>query len=190
MNSLKEITENLEKLRRNEINMSEEQKTQYAHQLCKLRKKIAEKATKILKSFLLSGIQILKDEDGAKVIDRINRILAEEQEKGTFQKICNTLYLTYSVDKFLVAAIPIYNRIMYEGYAPYWVKHCILNDKKDFSFRNDIIKMEWCAEHSVWKTKDAWSIMLPPTMELIQKEYNEEKEKIENYDRTKNESND
>ena len=75
-NIFTEIEEKLGKLRRNEEQMSEEQKKQFEKQLKALKIKIAKDATEICKSFILSGVLILKEDESDGVIDRINMILA------------------------------------------------------------------------------------------------------------------
>lgn len=180
-NIFTEIEEKLGKLRRNEEQMSEEQKKQFEKQLKALKIKIAKDATEICKGFILSGILILKEDESDGVIDRINMILAEEKAKGAFKEASRILFTTYDVDKFLEALCPVHDRVFYEGYAPYWIEHCAVYNEEGmqtmgggvFSAWNSIIDMGWIEEHNIWKAKekDEWRIMLPPTMELIRKEY-------------------
>lgn len=184
-NIFTEIEEKLGKLRRNEEQMSEEQKKKFEKQLKALKIKIAKDATEICKGFILSGILILKEDESDKVIDRINMILAEEKAKGTLKEASRILFSTYDVDKFLEALCPVHDRVFYEGYAPYWIDHCAVYNEEGmqtmgegvFSAWNSIIDMGWIEEHNIWKAKgkDEWRIMLPPTMELIRKEYEERK---------------
>lgn len=185
-NIFTEIEEKLGKLRRNETQMSEAQKKQYAKQLTALKKNISKSATEICKGFLLCGVKVLKEDcETSGVIDRINMILAEETAKGTIKEASRILFSTYDVDKFLEALCPLHDRVFYEGYGPYWVKHCTVYDEEDvqtigggeFSAWNDIIDMGWIAEYGIWKKKDelCWTHMLPPTMELIRRRYKEAK---------------
>ena len=97
------------------------------------------------------------------------------------------LFSTYDVDKFIESLCPVHDRVFYEGYAPYWIEHCDVYNEEgkqthgggEFSAWNHIIDMGWIEEYGVWKKKDemCWMIMLPPTMELIQKEYEEAKKR-------------
>ncbi len=188
-NIFTEIEEKLGKLRRNEEQMSEEQKKQFEKQLKALKIKIAKDATEICKGFILSGILILKEDESDKVIDRINMILAEEKAKGTLKEASRILFSTYDVDKFLEVLCPVHDRVFYEGYAPYWIEHCAVYNEEgkrtlgggEFSAWNDIIDMGWIEEHKIWKKKDemCWTVMLPPTLELIQKEYEEVKKRYD-----------
>lgn len=91
-NIFTEIEEKLGKLRRNEEQMSEEQKKKFEKQLKALKIKIAKDATEICKGFILSGILILKEDESDKVIDRINMILAEEKAKGTLKEASRILF--------------------------------------------------------------------------------------------------
>lgn len=180
-NIFTEIEEKLGKLRRNEEQMSKEQKKKFEKQLKALKIKIAKDATEICRGFILSGILILKGDGSDGVIERINMILAEEKAKGAFKEASRILFTTYDVDKFLEALCPVHERVFYEGYAHYWLKHCTVYDDEEvqtkgggeFSAWNDIIDMGWIAENNIWKKKGEWCvrIMLPPTAELIRREY-------------------
>lgn len=186
-NIFTEMDEMLGKLRRNEEQMTEAQKKQYAVQLLALKKKISKSATEICRSFLLCGIRILKEDENNEAIERINMILAEEIARGALKEVSRILFSTYNVDKFLEALCPVHDRVFYEGYAPYWIEHCDVYNEEgkqthgggEFSAWNHIIDMGWIEEYGVWKKKDemCWMIMLPPTMELIQKEYEEAKKR-------------
>ena len=186
-NIFTEIKGMLGKLRRNEEQMTEAQKKQYAVQLLALKKKISKSATEICRSFLLCGIRILKEDENNEAIERINMILAEEIARGALKEASRILFSTYNVDKFLEALCPVHDRVFYEGYAPYWIEHCDVYNEEgkqthgggEFSAWNHIIDMGWIEEYGVWKKKDemCWMIMLPPTMELIQKEYEEAKKR-------------
>ena len=161
--------------------MTEAQKKQYAVQLLALKKKISKSATEICRSFLLCGIRILKEDENNEAIERINMILAEEIARGALKEASRILFSTYNVDKFLEALCPVHDRVFYEGYAPYWIEHCAVYNEEGkqtmgegaFSAWNSIIDMGWIEEHNIWKAKkkDEWRNMLPPTMELIRKEY-------------------
>ena len=186
-NIFTEMDEMLGKLRRNEEQMTEAQKKQYAVQLLALKKKISKSATEICRSFLLCGIRILKEDENNEAIERIYMILAEDIARGALKEASRILFSTYNVDKFLEALCPVHDRVFYEGYAPYWIEHCDVYNEEgkqthgggEFSAWNHIIDMGWIEEYGVWKKKDemCWMIMLPPTMELIQKEYEEAKKR-------------
>ena len=190
-NTYQEFTEKLGKLQRNETQMTERQKVIYADQLKNLKRKIAASASEIAKGFITGGIRILKKdppETKDECINRIKAIIDQEIEAGAMKKASKVLFTTYDADKFLEALLPIRYRVWYEGYGPYWCKHCYLPDQEeierkgwgDYWAYNDIIGA-WYSKHNVWVYKDgAVTIMLPPTMELIRREYKQEKERIAN----------
>ena len=94
-NIFTEMDEMLGKLRRNEEQMTEAQKKQYAVQLLALKKKISKSATEICRSFLLCGIRILKEDENNEAIERINMILAEEIARGALKEASRILFSTY-----------------------------------------------------------------------------------------------
>ena len=178
-NIFTKINEKLGKLRRNETQMTDEQRIEFAGRLRALKIKIAEDARKICRSYLISGITLLKEDakEVKEAISRIEMIMAEENARGTFKKASRILFSTYSVDKFLDSLCQVHDRIECEGYGPYWAKHCRPCEGGDsdekFSFWNDIIEMGWVEEWQCWKKKGEPCVttMLPPTMELILEEY-------------------
>ena len=180
MGAYKELEEALGKLKRNETQMSEEQKRRYAKQL---EAKIRQLASQVMREFLLSGIRIRKD-DGDETAGKIEAVVRDEQ--GSMRKAMEILLSTYDMDEFLKALCPIQCRIFHEGYGLYWVSHCKPTGDPEFPYTNDLIGMEWWEGHNEWAAtkmedgkrtvdfKRGVTIMLPPTMELIQKDYQEE----------------
>lgn len=177
---IKEFEENLGKLQRNMAQMSPEQKKQYAKNLQAFKKKICAEASDILSSFCTSGMRFLKtDEGGIDLVSRLlERIREEEVQNHIGKKLGTVLFQTYSLDKFLEAAIPLYNRCWYEAYGVYWVAKCKPMPERR-TYYNPIIDMYWHEEHQLWESKDgrSFTIMLPPTEELLKKAYAEEKER-------------
>ncbi len=189
-NTFQEFTEKLGKLQRNETQMTERQKVIYAAQLKALRSKIAASATGIAKGFILGGIQILKKdppETKDECINRIKVIVDQEVGAGAMKRASKVLFTTYDADKFLEALLPIRQRVWFEGYGPYWCQHCKPYtgsgmSGKPLTYWNDLIGMGWNPEYSVWeKEKEiCWTLMLPPTIKLVRREYKQEKERIAN----------
>lgn len=148
------------------------------------RKVRADKALNDARDFLLMGMRIRQD-DGGDVIRRIQKIVDEDKSKEAVRDAVRIRLSTDDVDAFLLALCPLHNRIFYEGYGPYWLKHCQLVDDRDdeteFSFYNDLIDMYWTGAWQEWKRKGKWevTIMLPPTAGLLQMAYREEKERLE-----------
>ena len=188
-NTYQEFTEKLGKLQRNETQMTERQRVIYADQLKALKKKVAGLATEIASEFILGSVRLLKsdtEKTKSECIDRVKAAIDREVEAGTMKKASRVLFTTYSIEKFLEALLPIHYRVWYEGYAPYWCQHCRPYKGPGMSGRpltywNDLIGMGWNSEYSLWeKEKEiCWTLMLPPTMELVSREYQQEKERME-----------
>lgn len=175
-----EFKENLGKLRRNETQMSPEQKKMYAKNLQAFKKRICKDASDILSSYLTSGMRFIKTDDGG--IDLVGRLLErirdEEVKNHIGKKLGSVLLRTYSLDAFLESAVPLHNRCWYEAYGVYWVARCKM-DPEEKTYYNPIIDMYWHEEYGLWVSKDgcSFTIMLPPTEELLKKAYEEEKER-------------
>lgn len=183
-NRFDRLTANLDKLRKNETQMTEAQKVEYRKPLLKLKKTIAADATEIMCGFLLAGCNFKEsDRDEVDAIGkRLNGIMKEAEDK----KAGKVLFATYDIDQFLKALLPLRLRIWYEAYAPYWIKNCEKTGSEEFPYHNDIIGMDWWEGHGEWATtkteggkktvdyKGGVTIMLPPTMELVQAAYQEE----------------
>ena len=171
-----ELAEKIKKLERNETQMTSEQRVKYAAQLMELRERVCALAAVAIWGFMLSDIKILKYE-GGDTVERISGIIREELNKGVGKRAENALFSTYSPEEFYKILSPAQCRVFYEGYGPYWVRHCRPVKEKDnaadVSYYNDIIDMYWSDDMQVWKRKGMWetAVMLPPTMELIQAEF-------------------
>lgn len=183
-----ETVKKLEKLRRNEDQMTDAQKIQYKEQLRQFKICIFTSAIKILESFLYMGTRCRMDDLEVKdMMDAIKRINKEEQKAGELKRLQKVLFTTYSLDKFLGESVRWHNRIWYEAYAPYWLTHVTKHDNPEYPYYNDLIDMYWwdkCNEWAATKIEDGKqvtdyhkgvTIMLPPTKELIEKEYAEER---------------
>ena len=83
-------------------------------------------------------------------------------------------------DAFFLVLLPVHQKIWYETYAPYWLKHCRpvseRDDEAEFTYYNDLIDMYWVGKWQEWKRKDKWevTIMLPPTKGLVLLQYQED----------------
>ena len=183
MNAYEELKEVIGKLQRNESQMSKEQKAKYRRQLEALKHKAAELANLVARDFLLMGIRIRND-DGNEAVKQIKAIIAEETEN--LRQAMRVLLATYSIDEFFIAMLPSQNRVFYEGYGPYWAAHCKPTNDPQFPYTNDLIDMEWWEGHDEWAATDfadgkrtvdykrGVTIMLPPTVEIIQADYEKE----------------
>lgn len=188
-NEYDRLVENLGKLQRNEGQMTEGQKKKYAAPLKKLKRQIAADASTVLRDFLVGGCRLMKrDKDSADwkaFIRETERLIDEWVKDGGNKAVAKVLFTTYSIEKFLEALLPIHYKVWYEAYGPYWLSHCTPTFEDEYTFTNDIIEMEWWAEHNEWmsvkmvdgkKEPDlakGWTLMLPPTKELLDKDYAE-----------------
>ena len=177
----KRLTEKLDKLKRNETQMSDQQKTEYAAQLKAIRQKISSMAGEIAKEFILGGTRMKQGEDADECARRIQEIVQADQARAEYKTAMGVLFKTYNVAKFTTALLPIHNRVRYEGYAPYWCKHCTpytgtSYNGKPLTFWNDIIGMGWSERERVWykENESRISLSLPPTMEQVAAKYEKE----------------
>ncbi len=175
------FVEKLNKLQRNESQMTDEQKVEYADQLKALRHKISGMASEIAKGYVLGGAQLKKGEDAGECARQMLAIARSEKSRVEYKRATEVLFSTYSLERFLEALLPIHYRVWYEGYAPYWCKHCKTYTGKSYTgkpltFWNDITEMGWSEENGLWYREDMDSVSrsLPPTMEKVKEEYNAE----------------
>ena len=185
---------NLGKLKRNEEQMTEEQKKKYAAPLKKLKSEIAADASELMKDFLVSGCRLLtRDKDTADwkgFIRATDKITEEWISQGGNREVAKVLWKIYDIDAFFTSLLPLHYKIWYEAYGPYWLAHCTPTFEDEYTFTNDIIEMEWWAKHNEWaavKMEDGKkvtdyekgvTIMLPPTQELLEKRYKEDLEAL------------
>ena len=188
MNIYSETAEKLDKLRRNETRMSQEQFVRYTSALKKYRREIIAGANEILRYFWLNGI-IAKNEGERNILCKeIQKIIDDEIAKGEMKRLKDILFQNYSLDEFLNAAYRVHCRIRYEAYAPYWTHRCKkkpLPDGIDWIgmeaagavWYNSMIDMYWHDGYGIWVSEKeaAWRGSLPPTDELCEAEYEKEK---------------
>ena len=187
------LKNDLGKLKRNELMMDDDQKVKYAAQIEKLKSRIMSNARMVMNHFFVSGF--LADEQDTEgitdVIKKKERLVEEWEYKGKIKKAYNILFTTYDIEMFLEPLIPLQIKILYEAYGPYWLSHCKPVTGDEFTFKNDIIDMEWWEGHNEWaavKTvngekavdyEKGITVMLPPTRELLEKEYATEMKGLE-----------
>ena len=188
------LVENLGKLKRNETQMTKEQKEQYKKPLLKLKQEIADDATEVMKSFVTGGMRLAKgDKDSDEwrnVIKATERLFNEWGEQGKLKEASKILFTTYDLDKFLEALCPIHSTVWHLAYGGYWLKHITETGEQEYPYYNDILDMYWWKEHHEWaatkiengkRVTDYYggvTIMLPPTKELIDAEYKAEMERL------------
>lgn len=188
------LVENLGKLKRNETQMTKEQREQYKKPLLKLKQEIADDATEVMKSFVTLGMRLANGDKGSEdwrnVIKATERIFNEWAEQGKLKEASKILFTTYDLDKFLEALFPIRSTVWHLAYGGYWLKHITETGEQEYPYYNDILDMYWWKEHHEWaatkiengkRVTDYYggvTIMLPPTKELIDAEYKAEMERL------------
>lgn len=186
MDKVGELAEKLGKLRRNEERMSPEQRRQYAKNLHALRRQICADASAVLRAWCFGGLRVIRTDQGGidSIIRRAQMICDEEKRGGEFKRLGKILFTAYSVDEFLDASVRLHDRIWFEAYAPYWISRCAWNEERK-TWWNPIIKMWWVPKWNEWVSQegDRWTVMLPPTEDLVQKQYQEEKASYERWAR-------
>ena len=161
-----EIERKLEKLRRNEIQMSPAQFLAYKDQIGRFKSAIFTQAKEVLKDFLVSGIRYEMDDIAAKdLFGAIKRICREEVGSGGLERLRGVLFSTYSLNAFLSEAVGWRDRILFEAYAPYWCAHVAETGDSAYPYRSDLAGMRWRADWGLWEAEDgkSWALMLPPT---------------------------
>ena len=190
MNIFDEIEEKLGKLRRNEEQMTSQQRVQYAAALQNLKSKIMVPVNKVADDFLLGSVHILAadaETEGKAVREKAQKFIEEAKSDGVFKDAEAALFSEYKIDAYLERIVPVHNRIWHKAFGPYWAKHTIWDEERK-TYRNEVCdaiwghEFFWVDEHRQWESDNPVSctIMLPPTMELINKAYEEE---VKSYER-------
>lgn len=174
--------EKLDKLRRNETQMTPEQKIAWKKNLQAFRNQIIAEANEIMAAFVFGDLKVLIEDDGAadQILARAKKLVETDWWKRQKDHAKDVLFRTYSLNEFLDAICRMHTEVWYKAYGPYWVS----KTRKDASgeMTNPVVdaiwdeKFYWNAEHGQWEGKEkmTWTIMLPPTMELLKKSYEEE----------------
>ena len=126
--------------------MDEDMKDMMTHHSSKTRNERLKQANDIMKSFLLGGLRV-KEDDCEELIAEVKRIVASTGEQR--REAVKGYLSNQDTDAFLMALLPIHNRIFYDAYSAYWLQHCHpvidSDDEVEFTFYNDLIDMFWAA---------------------------------------------
>lgn len=176
----KELTENFERLKKNRENVPlEVLKTKYKTGYENLKHKLAKGLSWYVDQIAMLGIGRIAADDFTEEMKadwqrQVKRISDEEKARGLPKELGHAIFGHLDMVEFENLVVGhLTNRIRYEIYAPYWLKHC--KEQPDGKIRNDLIGMTWDPEHSIWEsvTEDGhytFTAMLPPTQELINKD--------------------
>lgn len=195
MEEMAKIAARLDKLRRNEELMTEEQKGTFKNQLRDFKKVLFSDSLKWLEWYLNTAVTPIAGDSGSKEYEELKKRTDEIMKfgigKGWIRGLRKVLFKTYSLDAMLNAAAPWMERLRFEAYAPYWCGHCKrvrmdgsadwLNPSEGEAefWRNDITGMIWDETSALWINPDGVAVRwgLPPTMELCEVERMRGKEK-------------
>lgn len=179
---VQKMQEKLDKLRRNEAQMTPVQKKQYAKNLQAFKKQICAEADELVKDFLFGSLQVLNGDEakGEEIMKKAMQIIHLNSGQKQMDEAVRILFRRYSVFGFLDALCRIHTEIWYKAYGPYWVSKT--RKDADGLLRNTLLDEIW-GESFYWK--DEWrewvsdsgrsvTIMLPPTAELLEAYYKEE----------------
>ena len=173
--------EKLRIYRKNKENVPlEELRTKYAKGYKKLISDLHEMSAEILGEFVIGGMKILPEDQpkvGGEIIKAVSAIVEERKQAGVMDRIEKAIFQNYDAEEMLnIAAREIWNPAWYQVYDPYWISKC----KRDADGRIQcelLPDFQWDENCQVWVKveKGAWtfSIMLPPTIELVRREQEE-----------------
>lgn len=169
------LEQKIGKLQRNEKNMTPQQREQYIMPLRKLKMEIIRTAESIMHDFIFGGCLIPKEDSaGINIFNKKARQIIDEDGTKTAKEARDVLFSSYDISKFLEKLLPIHYRIFYEAYGPVWLSHCKKTEDPEYPYWNDIIKMCWEKNLSVWvdrKKEESFMLMLPPTKKLLENQY-------------------
>ena len=183
MDDCRKLVTALDRLKRNETQMTEEQKTQYAPQLDALKQHIQSMALDTGRAWLYEGVRVSRHEPYA--LERIRSVLSENEIGDAERAALTVLFSCYDFGRYLDKLLPLRLKIYYLGYGPYWAGHCRPVTESDgdiqFSYYNDIIDMFWTEKLHEWRRKGKCeaTIKLPPTIEMINEAYALELKELE-----------
>lgn len=173
-----ELKKDIEKLKKNREKVSlQELRTKFAKPYNALLEKIKAETNDLLYHLLIGSLpaaaEDADDEQFLFFVSECKRIIKEEAEKGTQQRISKAVFQKYDLEEaLLIGFSEIGTRIEYEAYAHYWVHRCRVYQGK---YWNELIGMWWNPDHGQWERKSdgmvMWQSGLPPTMELVSKKY-------------------
>ena len=98
---LKKTQEKLDKLRRNETQMTPEQKIAWKKNLQAYRNQIIAEANEILREFVFGQMNVLKEDEGAvdQIISRIEKMAKTDWWKKQMENAKDVLFRTYSLTR-------------------------------------------------------------------------------------------
>lgn len=170
----------IEKLKKNREHVPEDLlRTKYAKGYNKLLEEIREGTEAMVRYMLISGLLIEADwddsennPDGKKAVDdlitRIESTINLAKIAGTFRRISYAATRDYDPEAAMELAESIRETIDREAYAPYWEKHCSLQENGTVIW-NDLISMRWL-KNNTWiaLNERSWRLAWPPPKKMVE----------------------
>lgn len=104
-NHVDELKRLVEKLKKNESNISKEELiTKYKKSYMALKNKIKRKADELIDEMLIEDLLIVKDEKGYKCLEDISRFVEEKKDEGIIRQCSDLIFKKYDVDKVVELA--------------------------------------------------------------------------------------
>lgn len=182
----KDLEDDLRKLKKNRENVAiRVLQTKYKMPYEALKEKIKQEAqtyANYLTDFGFIGMPVESYMDWTEM-DRETVKIAEEESRWHSNEWSYALYQEYDIRKFENLIIGyITQRVKYEVYGPYWLKH--IKNGKDGKFITGLLPgYFWNPENGMWQSSDGrrWAIMLPPTEDLMKKEKQDKELRFQKY---------
>ena len=99
-NHVDELKRLVEKLKKNESNISKEElSTKYKKSYMDLKNEIKKKADELIDEMLIKDLLIVKDERGYKCLEDISRFIEEKKDEGIIRQCSDLIFKEYDVEK-------------------------------------------------------------------------------------------
>lgn len=99
-NHVDELKRLVEKLKKNESNISKEELiTKYKKSYMDLKNEIKKKADELIDEMLIKDLLIVKDERGYKCLEDISRFIEEKKDEGIIRQCSDLIFKEYDVEK-------------------------------------------------------------------------------------------
>lgn len=116
---------------------------------------------------------------------RRNMVISDYRKRGLFNEALKDLIRTKNIETYLMRLLPVKNTLTYLVYPEFWLSRTEETGEPEFPYYNAIIGMRWWKGHDTWvatKIEDSKRVVdyqkgtmiaLPPTKEMIAREYKE-----------------
>lgn len=104
-NQIDELKRLVEKLKRNDSNVSKEDlMTKYKKPYMELKNEIKKKADGLIDEILIEGLLIIRDERGYKCLEDISQFIEKKKNEGIIRQCSDLIFKKYDVDKVVELA--------------------------------------------------------------------------------------